>query len=65
MAPRYIPIAFSFGTPFFAFGQFLGPAIAGWLIETTGGFTAAFSFTFAVLSVGFVLTLLIRRLPKE
>ncbi|QIB51803.1 MFS transporter [Pseudomonas sp. OIL-1] len=65
VAPRYIPIAFSFATLFFAFGQFLGPAIAGWLIETTGGFTAAFSFTFVVLSVGFVLTLLIRRFPKE
>lgn len=65
VAPRYIPIAFSFATVFFAFGQFLGPAIAGWLIETSGGFIAAFSFTFVVLSVGFGLTLLIRRFPKE
>ncbi|WOD09812.1 MFS transporter [Pseudomonas sp. NyZ704] len=65
VAPRYIPIAFSFATLFFAFGQFLGPAIAGWLIETTGGFTVAFSFTVLVLSVGFGLTLLIRRFPKE
>jgi MFS family permease len=65
VGPRYIPIAFSFSTLFFAVGQFLGPAIAGWLIETTGGFTAAFSFTFLVLSVGFGLTLLIRRFPKE
>lgn len=65
VAPRYIPIAFSFATLFFAFGQFLGPAIAGWLIETTGGFTVAFSFTFLVLSVGFGLTLLIRRFPNE
>ena len=65
VAPRYIPIAFSFATLFFAVGQFLGPAIAGWLIETTGGFTAAFGFTFLVLSVGFGLTLLIRRFPDE
>ncbi|MFO7704624.1 MAG: MFS transporter [Halopseudomonas sp.] len=65
VAPRYIPIAFSFATLFFAFGQFLGPAIAGWMIETTGGFTVAFSFTFLVLSIGFGLTLLIRRFPKE
>ncbi len=64
VAPRYIPIAFSFATLFFAVGQFLGPAIAGWLIETTGSFTAAFGFTFVVLSVGFALTLLIRRFPK-
>src|SRR5690606_31525716 len=65
VAPRYIPIAFSFATLFFAVGQFLGPAVAGWLIETTGGFRAAFSFTFVVLSVGFGLTLLIRRFPDE
>lgn len=65
VAPRYIPIAFSFATLFFAVGQFLGPAIAGWLIETTGGFTAAFSLTLLVLSAGFGLTLLIRRFPKE
>ena len=64
VAPRYIPIAFSFATLFFAVGQFLGPAIAGWLIETTGSFTTAFGFTFVVLSVGFALTLLIRRFPK-
>ncbi|MEH6493514.1 MFS transporter [Halopseudomonas sp.] len=64
VAPRYIPIAFSFATLFFAVGQFLGPAIAGWLIETTEGFTAAFSFTVVVLSVGFGLALLIRRFPK-
>ena len=65
VAPRYIPIAFSFATLFFAVGQFMGPAVAGWLIETTGGFRAAFSFTFVVLSVGFGLTLLIRRFPGE
>lgn len=65
VAPRYIPIAFSFATLFFAIGQFLGPAIAGWLIESTGGFTAAFTFTLVVLTVGFGLTLLIRRFPAE
>lgn len=65
VAPRYIPIAFSFATLFFAAGQFLGPAIAGWLIEITGGFTAAFGFTVLVLTVGFGLALLIRRFPKE
>ncbi|PKM05035.1 MAG: MFS transporter [Gammaproteobacteria bacterium HGW-Gammaproteobacteria-6] len=64
VAPRYIPIAFSFATLFFAIGQFLGPAIAGWLIETTGGFILAFGFTLVVLMLGFGLTLLIRRFPK-
>ncbi len=65
VAPRYIPIAFSFATLFFAVGQFLGPAIAGWMIETTGGFSLAFGFTMVVLGAGFGLTLLIRRFPKQ
>ena len=65
VAPRYIPIAFSFATLFFAVGQLLGPAIAGWLIESTGGFHAAFGFTLVVLTLGFGLPLLIRRFPDE
>jgi MFS family permease len=65
VAPPYIPIAFSFATLFFAVGQFLGPAIAGWLIGTSGSFTAAFSFTMLVLTAGFALTLVIRRFPNE
>ena len=65
VAPRYIPIAFSFATLFFAMGQFFGPAIAGWLIEATGNFTSAFGFTVVVLSTGFCLALLIRRFPAE
>lgn len=65
VAPRYIPIAFSFATLFFALGQFLGPAIAGWLIDATAGFSAAFGFTVLVLLVGLGLTLVIRRFPNE
>lgn len=65
VAPRYIPIAFSFVTLFFALGQFIGPAVAGWLIEETGDFRIAFGFAFVVLVAGTVLTLLIRRFPNE
>ena len=65
VAPRYIPVAFSFATLFFAVGQFLGPAIAGWLIERTGGFVAAFSYTIGVLSVGLVLAVMISRFPDH
>ena len=65
VAPRYIPIAFSFVTVFFASGQLVGPAVAGWLIESSGGFRAAFGFTFVVLLAGVYLTLRIRQFPAE
>ena len=65
VAPRYIPIAFSFVTVFFATGQLIGPAVSGWLIEMGGGFRVAFGFTFLVLLVGVYLTLRIRRFPRE
>ena len=65
VAPRYIPIAFSFVTVFFATGQLIGPAVAGWLIEMGGGFRVAFGFTFVVLLAGVYLTLRIRRFPRE
>lgn len=65
VAPRYIPIAFSFVTVFFATGQLVGPAVSGWLIESGGGFRVAFGFTFVVLALGVVLTLRIRRFPSQ
>jgi MFS family permease len=60
---RYIPIAFSYVTIFFAFGQFLGPAVAGWLIQVEG-FEAAVAFTCAMLLLGLYLSSRIRRFPK-
>lgn len=63
VAPRYIPIAFSFVTMFFAAGQLVGPALAGGLIDLTGDFRFAFGLTFVVLAVGVYLTLRIRRFP--
>ncbi len=65
VAPRYIPIAFSFVTVFFATGQLIGPAVAGWLIGGTGDFRVAFGFTFVVLLAGVYLTLRIRRFPSQ
>ena len=65
VAPRYISIAFSFVTMFFAAGQLVGPVVAGWLIESRGGFRAAFGFTFVVLLAGVYLALRIRQFPAE
>lgn len=62
VAPRYIPIAFSYVTIFFAFGQFLGPAIAGWLIQVAS-FQAAVGFTCGMLVLGLYLSSRIRRFP--
>ncbi|MCO5121345.1 MAG: MFS transporter [Burkholderiaceae bacterium] len=63
VAPRYIPIAFSYATLFFAGGQFIGPAIAGWLIEA-GGFQAALGFTCCALLLGIYLSQRIRAFPN-
>lgn len=62
---RYVPIAFSFVTLFFAGGQLVGPAVAGWLIEYTGDFRAAFGFTCLGLGLGVYLTSRIRRFPRQ
>ncbi|ASK36090.1 MFS transporter [Alcanivorax sp. N3-2A] len=65
VAPRHIPITFSYVTLFFAGGQFIGPAVAGWLIEASGGFQAAIGFSCAALLGGLCLTLRIRHFPAE
>ncbi len=64
VGPRYIPLAFSYATLFFAGGQFVGPAIAGWLIEA-GGFRAALAFTCIALATGVYLARRIRAFPGE
>lgn len=62
--PRHVAVAFSFVTLFFAGGQLVGPALAGWLADYTNDFRTAFSFTCAGLLVGVYLTDRIRRFPK-
>jgi MFS family permease len=59
--PADIPIAFSYVTFYFAVGQLIGPAIAGWLIEDLGGFKTAFIFLTVCLAVGLLLTLRVRK----
>ncbi|HRO58075.1 MAG TPA: MFS transporter [Burkholderiaceae bacterium] len=61
---RYIPIAFSYATLFFAGGQFVGPAIAGWFIEI-GGFKAALGFSCVCLLLGTYLSQRVRTFPRE
>lgn len=64
VAEPHIPIAISYATLFFAGGQFLGPAVSGWLIDV-GGFRWAFGFTCATLVVGVALSQKIRAFPGQ
>lgn len=59
--PSEMPIAFGYATFYFALGQFIGPAIAGWLIEDFGGFKSAFIFSSLCLAVGLLLALKIKK----
>jgi MFS family permease len=53
--PQHAPRATSYVTLFDATGQFVGPALAGLLIEHAGGFKTAFTASSAVLALGFLL----------
>lgn len=52
---REAPLAVSFVTMFFAVGQFLGPAIAGIIIDWSGEFRTMFMFTCSVMVIGVYL----------
>jgi MFS family permease len=58
--PADMPIAFSYVTFYFAIGQFIGPTIAGWLIDDWGGFKSAFLFSAICLAFGLILTLKVK-----
>lgn len=53
--PRLAPIAVSFVTLFFAVGQLIGPAVAGLLIEWTGGFRLVFTIAASLMAFGILL----------
>jgi MFS family permease len=52
---REAPLAVSFVTVFFAVGQFLGPAIAGMIVDWSGEFRTMFMFTCSVMAIGVYL----------
>jgi MFS family permease len=58
--PVDMPVAFSYATFYFAVGQFIGPTIAGWLIDDFGGFQQAFLFSSICLGIGLLLTFKVR-----
>lgn len=63
--PADMPLAFSYVTFYFAVGQFIGPTIAGWLIEDWGGFKSAFLFSSLYLICGLLLTFRIKNSEQK
>ncbi len=58
---RLAPAGLGFITLFFGVGQALGPALGGWIKDTTGTFTHAFLLSAAVSLTGAFLSLLLRK----
>jgi MFS family permease len=65
VGPADMPLAFSYVTFYFAVGQFIGPTIAGWLIEDFGGFKSAFLFSSLCLVVGLFLTFKVKNSEQQ
>jgi MFS family permease len=62
---RLAPAGLGLITLFFGLGQALGPAVAGWLKDTTGAFTYAFIFSASVATFGAFSSLMLKkREPK-
>ncbi|MCX5804607.1 MAG: MFS transporter [Proteobacteria bacterium] len=58
---RLAPAGLGFITLFFGVGQALGPAIAGWIKDTTGTFTNAFILSAVISLVGAAGSLILRK----
>jgi MFS family permease len=58
---RLAPAGLGVVTLFFGVGQAFGPAIAGWIKDTTGTFTYAFLVSTGVSFVGTILSLFLKR----
>lgn len=58
------PLAVSYVTLFFATGQLVGPAVAGWLIGDTEAFRLTFGVSTALLLIGVLLSMQLTRISK-
>jgi len=61
---KLAPVALGFITLFFGVGQASGPALAGWIKDTTGTFTYAFMVSAGISLAGALLSLGLRRKDK-
>ena len=62
---RLAPAALGLATFLFALGQSLGPAVAGMIADSTGGFAPAFLLAAAVSILGAVAAAFLRPAPKR
>jgi MFS family permease len=65
VAPADTALAVSFVTVFFAVGQLVGPAAAGWMVDRTGAFAPVFWIICAILVAGVLLSVRIRTLGAQ
>src|SRR5699024_6833849 len=56
VSPHDTPIAFSYVTFYFATGQFIGPTLAGWIIDYSG-FKSMYFFFAICICIGLYLTM--------
>lgn len=63
--PQQAPLAVSFVTLFYAAGQFIGPAVAGLIIEHTGEFRTAFAASCLIMSGGVYLSWQLRTFGRS
>jgi sugar phosphate permease len=61
LGPKLASAGLGVITIFYGVGQSLGPALAGWIKDTTGTFTYAFIFSSAVSLVGALLSLIMKK----
>jgi MFS family permease len=61
MGGRLAPAALGFITLIFGIGQSLGPAVAGWIKDSTGTFSGAFVLSAVVSLMGAAGSMLLRR----
>ncbi len=61
VGPRLAPAGLGFVTIFFGIGQALGPAIGGYLADTSGSFTVPFMVAGGISLVGAVFSLFLKR----
>jgi len=65
VGPRLAPAALGFVTLFFGIGQSIGPALGGYLADTSGSFMLPFFVAGIISFIGMIFSLYLRKFTKE